>query len=71
MKIDGVTHTVGGHLIRSNVIYPGSLLVVRVPDDTKVLGTQLRFLVAVAMETNARMSRDQRCLLYTSDAADE
>ena len=71
VKIDGVTHTVGGRPIRSNVIYPGSLLLVRVPDDTQVHGTPVRFLVAVAMETNARMSRDQRTVVvwYVPDVA--
>ncbi len=58
VRIDGITHTVGGRRIRSNVIYPGSLLVVRVPEDTKVQGLPVRFLVAVAVETNARMSQN-------------
>lgn len=43
VKIDGVTHTAGGRPIRSNVIYPGSLLLVRVPDDTQVQGTPVSF----------------------------
>ena len=71
VKIDGITHTAGGRPLRSKVIHPGSLLLVRVPDDTHVLGTPVRFLVAVAMETNARMSRDQRTIVvwYVPDTA--
>ena len=71
VMIDGITHTAGGRPIRSNVIYPGSLLVVRVPEDTQVQGTPVRFLVAVAVETNARMSRDQHTVVvwYVPDKA--
>ena len=71
MKIDGITHTAGGRPIRSNVNSPGSLLLVRVPDDTQVQSTPVRCLVAVAMETNARMSRDQRTVVvwYVPDTA--
>ena len=71
MKKNGVTHTVGGPPIRSNVICLGSLLLVRVLDDTRVQDTPVRFLVAVAMETIARMSRDQRTVMvwYVPDMA--
>ena len=44
VKIDGITHTAGGRPLRSKVIHPGNLLLVRVPDDTHVLGTPVRFL---------------------------
>ena len=71
MKIDGITHTAGGLPIRSNVIHPGSLLLVRVPEDTHVQGTPVKFLVAVAVETNARMARDQHTVVvwYVPDKA--
>ena len=38
VRIDGITHTAGGRPLRSKVIHPGSLLLVRVPDDTQVWG---------------------------------
>ena len=71
VRIDGITHTAGGRPIRSNVIHPGSLLVVRVPEDTRVQDTPVRFLVAVAVETSARMSRDQHTVVvwYVPDTA--
>ena len=49
VKIDGVTHKPGGRPISSNVISPGSLLLVRVPDDTQVHDTPVSLLVAVEM----------------------
>ena len=63
VRIDGITHTASGRPIRSNVIHPGSLLVVRVPEDTQVQGTPVRFLVAVAVETTARLSRNQHTVV--------
>ena len=71
VQIDGITHTAGHRPIRSNVIHPGSMLVVRVPEDTQVRGTPVRFLVAVAVETSARMSRDGHVVVvwYVPDTA--
>ena len=63
VRIDGITHTANGRVIRSNVIVPGSFLLVRVSDDTIVHGTPLGFLVAVAVETNARLSRDHQTVV--------
>ena len=36
---------------------------VRVPQDTHVQGTPVSFLVAVAVETSAHMSRDELCVV--------
>ena len=74
VRIDGVTHhppTAGGRPIRSNVIHPGSLLLVRVPEDTEVQDTRVKFLVAVALETSARLARDQHTVVmwYVPDVA--
>ena len=71
LKIDGVTHIAGGLPIRSRVIHPGSLLLVRVPDDTQVHGFPIKFLVAVAVQTSSRMVRDQRSVVmwYVPDLA--
>ena len=74
VRIDGITHvppTAGGRPIRSNVIHPGSLLLVRVPEDTQVQDTRVKFLVAAAMETSARMARDQHTVVvwYVPDVA--
>ena len=57
--------------MRSNVIFPASLLLIRVPDGTQVHDTPVSSLVAVAVETNARMSRDQRTTVvwYLPDTA--
>ena len=71
VRIDGITHTAAGRPIRSNVIHPGSLLLVRVPEDTQVQGTSVKFLVAVAMETSARMARGQHTVVvwYVPDVS--
>ena len=63
VKIDGLTHEKSGRPIRSNVIVPGSLLSVRVHGDVRVHGTSMSFLVAAAVETNARMSRNQQTIV--------
>ena len=76
IRIDGITHTApttaaGTRRIRSNVIHPGSLLAVRVPEDTQVHNTPVRFLVAAAVETSSRMERDQYTVVvwYVPDVA--
>ena len=63
VRIDGVTHAPGGRPIRSNSIHPGSLLLVRVPENTHVQDTPVKFLVAEAMETSARLVRDQQTVV--------
>ena len=49
-KISGITHTAGDQRIRSKEVYPESLLVVRVPDDTVVHDLAVTFLVAATVE---------------------
>ena len=66
VRIDGVTHappSAGGRPIRSNLIHPGSLLLVRVPENTHVQDRPVKFLVAEAMETSARLVRDQQIVV--------
>ncbi len=60
LKIEGITHTPAGNAIRSNILYPGSTLVVRVPGDTLVHNQAVPFLVAVAVETACRVARAQQ-----------
>lgn len=52
VRIDGITHTRAGQAMRSNAIYPGSTLVIRVPRDTMVYNHSVPFLCAVAVETS-------------------
>lgn len=54
VRIDNVTHKPSGQAMRSPVIYPGSTLVVRVPEGTAVHGNAVRFLCATAVETSRR-----------------
>ena len=53
VRIEGITHTKGGKAIRSAIICPGSLLVVRV-QGTVVHKQHIPFLVATAVETSSR-----------------
>lgn len=54
VRIDNLTHQTNGQAMRSKLICPGSTLVVRVPVDTKVRGTLMLFLCAVALETSRK-----------------
>ena len=63
VKIDGLTHTPGGRAIRSNVIHPGSPMVIRVPQETLVHNQAAPFLVAVAVETGSRQARAQQVVV--------
>ncbi len=63
LKIEGITHTPGGNTIRSNIIYPGSTLVVRVPADTLVHNQAVPFLVAVAVETSCSLALAQQMVV--------
>ena len=63
VKIDGITHTPGGKPIRSNVIHPGSVMVVRVPQGTMVHNRDMQFLVAVAVTTGSRLARAQQVVV--------
>ena len=58
LKIQGITHTKKDEVIRSNIIRPGSFLLIRVPRGTVVHGLPAPFLVGVAVETGSSKTRD-------------
>ena len=57
LKIDGITHTKGNRMVRSDSIYPGSFLLVRATPSSSVHGVLLPFLIAVAVETPSTWER--------------
>ena len=59
----GDTHNTDGTTLRSTVIVPGSILLVRAPSDTRVQGERMQFLVAVAVETTGRNERAHKVLV--------
>ena len=63
LKIEGVTHTKNDAAIRSNIIRPGSFLLVRVSQDTIVHNLPVAFLIGVAVETGSSISSDKRVVV--------
>ena len=63
LKIDGITHTKNDEAIRSNTIYPGNFLLVRMPQDTVVHDLPVPFLVAVAAETGSSKIREKKIVV--------
>ncbi len=62
LRVEGVTH-VRGKRVKSDLIVPGSLLVVRVPEGTQVHGHPVPFLVAVAMQTPSLHTASDKLLV--------
>ena len=51
LNIDGIRHTTDNRMVRSDTIYPGSVLLVRASRDISMRGLLLPFLIGVAIET--------------------
>lgn len=62
LRIEGITHS-QGQRIRSNIIAPGSTLVVRVPAGTQVSGHAVPFLAAVAVQTPDKYAETSQVLV--------
>ena len=63
LKIDGITHTKKDEAIRSNIIRPGSFLLIRVPQGTVVHALPVSFLIGVAVETGSSAIRERRVVV--------
>ena len=62
VQIEGITHR-QGERIKSNVIVPGSLLVLRGAAEAAVHGHKLPFLVGVALESSSKMATSKKLLV--------
>jgi len=63
VRVDNITHRPSGQAMRSNVIFPGSTLVVKVPASTIVHGSAVQFLCAVALETSRRQEEAEQIVV--------
>ncbi len=64
LRIEGVTHTTQGRsLQKSDIIHPGSNMVVRVPPGTTIDKTPIQFLAAVAMQSPSEHTSADKCLV--------
>lgn len=54
VRVDNVTHASGGAVARSNIIGPGSLLVIAAPEGTVAHDRPLAILVGMAVETSCK-----------------
>ena len=54
VRIDGVTHTAVGNVVRSNVLAPGSYIIMAAPHGTKAHGQELPIVVGQVVDTSSK-----------------